>query len=152
MTSVVLSFVLKGSCGSDDDDLFSCKNSRCIDKKFTCRDWNACGDNSDCSDDRFILDKELLRYIQIGGLVLTCVITTYLVYLCIKCVKKCRKKCFETCSDCASDIRYNCRDVDCSCCRDLLSGAFDSCRRLKSNLTSRQEVVVNTYTSKMHRV
>ena len=75
---------------------------------------------------------------------LTCVITTYLVYLCIKCVKKCLKKCSGTYSDCVSDIRYNCRDVDCSCCRDLLGGAFDSCRRLKSNLTSRQEVFVNT--------
>ena len=136
-------YVLKGPCDSDDDDLLTCNNGRCIDKKFTCRDWNACGDNSDCVDDRFILDEELLRYIKIGGVVVTCVITIYCLYLC-ECVEKCLKKCFETCLDCASVIRYICRDVDCSCCRDLLSGAFESCRRLKSNLTSRQEVFVNT--------
>ena len=133
----LLCHYILGSCGSGSKDLFSCNNSRCIDKKFTCRDWNACGDNSDCSEDDNVLDEELVMYFVYGIGAVVGISVLYVLYKCAKCTKKCIDKCFDCCTDCIDDCECDCSDVDCSCCRTLVGGVLAGCWRLKSTLTSR---------------
>ena len=121
-------FTFQGHCGSGREDLFSCNNSRCIDKKFTCQNWNACGDNSDCPTN--IDYEEIVKYFIYGAVAVVGIGVLYFLYKCAKCTKKCIDKCFDCCTDCVDDC-------DCSCCTDLAGGIVDGCRRLKSTVTSR---------------
>ena len=119
-----------GSCDAEEKSLLSCKNNRCVDKRFTCLDLNPCGDNSDCTtaEEELITQwMALLDKIKIAVIV-------FFVMLVVICFIKYGKRAKHEASECWE------------CLSDCF-GAFSECvvaicRRLNTNDTQGGQVTI----------